>query len=72
MGFVLSDRLGSSLLFVGGVYTITRAFRGKEFFRGGIGGVRSNKPVPNWIGRPLMFLLGVAATILCVGGWFQK
>ena len=66
------DRLGCILLVAVGIYSIIRAFRGKEFFLAGIGGNRSYKPLPNWIGRPLAFLFGVAAIILGVGGWFQK
>jgi hypothetical protein len=66
------DRFGSILLVAVGIYSIIRAFRGKEFFLAGIGGSRGNKPLPNWIGRPLAFLFGIAAIILGVGGWFQK
>lgn len=55
-----------------GVYAIIRAFRGKEFFLTGIGGNRGNRPLPNWIGRPLTILFGVRSVVLAIGLWFQK
>jgi hypothetical protein len=66
---VTADRLGSALLLVGGVYSVARSFLGREFFFTGIGGRQSGKPVPNWVARPLVFLIGVAAIFFAAQVW---
>lgn len=53
-----------------GVYLIIRSYRGREFFLAGIGGSRHGR-VPNWIARPVMFLMGIGALVLAAGLWWQ-
>ena len=67
----MADRLGSAVLVVGGAYLIGRTFLGKEFFLVGIGGRKSNKALPNWLARPLMFLIGLGAVAAGVGVWLR-
>jgi hypothetical protein len=66
------QRLGAVVMLAAGIYSVIRAFRAKELFLSGIGGNRATKPLPNWVGRPLMFIFGIAAMVLGFGLWFQK
>jgi hypothetical protein len=68
-GIMTSDQIGSILLAIAGVYSIIKSFRGRDFFRAGIGGI-SRKPIPKLIARPLVFLTGLALLALAtVGLW---
>lgn len=71
-GLQVVNKLVCLALVIGGGHAIARSVQGTTFFLRGIGSKQVGQGVPTWLGRPILFLLGIAALALAYGVWRRE
>jgi hypothetical protein len=68
---MLIHKVASVVFALAGCFILIRAFAAKQFFLAPLGSRQVGPRVPNWLARPVVFLIGLGALALAVGLWRQ-